>query len=744
MKPPPLLLGATLLFWGWQAGLPWAGAVMGGLVEMSLLLKARWDFSDDDFGRIWSLCSLLLLATVLFAFTNNDGLSAFGNFMEEANASTSRRATVTTARTASNILRWLPMVFFPFLLAQTFSTRETIPLATISHILQRRWKMAQRLGIRIPPGRGFNIGYPYFCMALLAASFHEATDNSYFWGFCLLVGWALWTLRSRRYSAAVWVGIMLVVATAGFFGQRGVGQVQRYLERFNAEWIARLMRRPDDPFQSRTSLGRMGRIKTSNAIVIRLEPRTLRDVPVYLRDASYRRYERQTWYAGSSRDDFSGISEVLQSPTNVAHWPLLPAKSTTAIVSIASYLNGSENGVPAGLLPLPSGAARLEKLPAFALKMNSAGAVMAQGPSLVIFDAHFGPGETYDSPPGTNTRGTNRQSARVIEAQAAASDSGSATNEMLMFYRNINEDLEVPPRESNALATVIAELQLDGKTDPEKIARISAFFNDKFSYSMWQGFQKSSDPTETPLSRFLLKTRSGHCEYFATATVLLLRQLKIPARYATGYSVHETSGSGYVVRLSDAHAWTLVWDKERNIWTDFDTTPATWVEEEGKGFAPLRWLSDLWSRIKFEFAKFRNGQSAIRKYLIWIIVPGLALLFYQVVFRRGRKRQQNRQQDEKFFANWPGLDSDFYRLEKQLATRGVTRGEAEPLGDWLRRVLETPHLAELRAPLEEVLRLHYRHRFDPLGLNATDRESLRRETGRCLEALATTSPAPAT
>jgi hypothetical protein len=737
MKPPPLLLGVTLLFWGWQAGLPVAGVVLGVLVELAWVFKARWDFSDDDFGRIWSLCSLLLLATVLFAFTNNDGLSTFGNLMEDANPNTQRRATVATARTASNVLRWLPMVFFPFLLAQTFSTRETIPLATISHILQRRWKMAQRLGQRIPPGRGFNIGYPYFCMTLLAASFHSSEDNSFFWGFSVLLAWVLWTLRSRRYSLAVWVGIILVAGVAGYFGQRGITQAQRYLEAFNAQWLARFMRRPDDPFQSRTALGRMGRIKTSNAIVIRLEPKTPRDVPQYLREASYRRYDRQTWYAGSSRDDFTAISEDVPSSMT---WPLLPGKKPTATVNIACYLNGSDNGFPAGLLPLPSGTTRLEKLPAFGLKMNSAGSVIAQGPGLVIFDAHFGPGETFDSRPGTNSRGANRQAARLLEAQAAQADNDSPpppTNAPPVPRRIDNEDLEVPAKETAALDAIIEELQLQGRPEAEVLARLAGFFNDKFTYTMWQGFQKSGDPDETPLSRFLLKTRSGHCEYFATATVLVLRQLGIEARYATGFSVHETSGAGYVVRLSDAHAWTLVWDKAREVWMDFDTTPASWVEVEREKFAPLRWLSDVWARIQFEFSKFRNGQSAVRKYLIWIVVPGLALLFYQIIFRRGRKRQPNRKQDEKFFANWPGLDSDFYRLEKQLAARGVTRGDAEPLGDWLRRVLETPNLAELRAPLEEVLRLHYRHRFDPLGLDAGDREALRRETSRCLETLAT-------
>jgi hypothetical protein len=176
------------------------------------------------------------------------------------------------------------------------------------------------------------------------------------------------------------------------------------------------------------------------------------------------------------------------------------------------------------------------------------------------------------------------------------------------------------------------------------------------------------------------------------------------------------------------------------MWSDFETTPASWVEVEKEKFAPLRWLSDSWARLKFELSKFRYGQGAVRKYLLWIVAPGLALLFYQILFRRGRKRQLHRRQDEKFFANWPGLDSDFYRLEKQLATRGVPRGSAEPLGDWLQRVVETPDLAGMQEPLEEVLRLHYRHRFDPLGLNGSDRETLRRETGRCLETLTARGP----
>jgi len=57
------------------------------------------------------------------------------------------------------------------------------------------------------------------------------------------------------------------------------------------------------------------------------------------------------------------------------------------------------------------------------------------------------------------------------------------------------------------------------------------------------------------------------------------------------------------------------------------------------------------------------------------------------------------------------------------------------LSDWLERVVVSAGLVELRAPLREILRLHYRFRFDPAGLAAVDREELRREAKVCLEQL---------
>jgi len=72
MKTPPFLLGATLLFWGWQTGFLMAGAVMALVLESSRFVKTRWDLSDEDFHRIWTFCTLLILAAAIFAFTLNE------------------------------------------------------------------------------------------------------------------------------------------------------------------------------------------------------------------------------------------------------------------------------------------------------------------------------------------------------------------------------------------------------------------------------------------------------------------------------------------------------------------------------------------------------------------------------------------------------------------------------------------------------------------------------------------------
>ena len=670
---------------------------MALVVEGSRFVAARWELSDTDFRRVLRFCTVLTLATAAYAFTSNEQGGSFSGLFTGPGAMHNAGVTGLLASTA--FFRWLPMTLFFFVLAQLFNTRERIPWRTISMYAYRRYQQERNSGYMVPSEGGLNTSYPYFFICLFSAGVHpNSGDISFFWGQGVLIVAALWTVRPRRFGIRVWVAMLLAVVCLGFFGQSSVGALQRMLENRSASWLSTFFRQRTDPEQAMTAMGQIGKLKLSGSIVIRLHTYNNESPPTYLREASYRRYdsERQRWYTGSHRIDF----ENLEPETNQTTWLLLPGITNRSLVNIACYLEGGK-----ALLPLPTGSSRLENLYAYILQKNNEGAVLAEGPGLVIFDAHYGPGATLDSPPD-DSRETNRL------------------------------DYLVPTNETPALKQVIAGMKVSGMTEEQTLRTVYGFFENNFNYSLWQGPDKRATTNQTPLARFLLTSRSGHCEYFASATVLLLRQLNIPARYAVGYLVHERSGEGYVVRERDAHAWCLVWNAQRRVWEDFDTTPASWIAQENKRAADLQWLSDFGAWLRFQIAKVRWGQSNLRQYILWGLVPVLASLFYQIVFRRGRQRQgrkPEKKSPEPVF--WPGLDSQFYLVEKRLEARGLVRGSGQSLSTWLTDAMKDPGLGNLREPLEELLQLHYRYRFDPRGLTELERQQLSRDVKACLNTL---------
>ena len=76
-----------------------------------------------------------------------------------------------------------------------------------------------------------------------------------------------------------------------------------------------------------------------------------------------------------------------------------------------------------------------------------------------------------------------------------------------------------------------------------------------------------------PLEYMLFESKKGFCNYYATAEVLMLRSLGIPARLAVGYAQGEPNqqNSIYVVRERDLHAWPEVYFPEYG-WVEFEPT----------------------------------------------------------------------------------------------------------------------------------------------------------------------------
>ncbi|MGI8913120.1 MAG: DUF4129 domain-containing transglutaminase family protein [Chloroflexota bacterium] len=73
---------------------------------------------------------------------------------------------------------------------------------------------------------------------------------------------------------------------------------------------------------------------------------------------------------------------------------------------------------------------------------------------------------------------------------------------------------------------------------------------------------------------FLFDLKRGYCEYYASAMVVMLRDVGVPARVVTGYATsnYDRAKAQYEIDDSDAHAWVQVYFPNVG-WLDFEPTP---------------------------------------------------------------------------------------------------------------------------------------------------------------------------
>ena len=103
----------------------------------------------------------------------------------------------------------------------------------------------------------------------------------------------------------------------------------------------------------------------------------------------------------------------------------------------------------------------------------------------------------------------------------------------------------------------------------------------RFTYTLTPGIYEGD-----PVDEFWLDRRVGFCEHFATAFVVVLRSMGIPARLVTGYQGVDprTEDGLYIVRQSNAHAWAEYWNPRRG-WVRADPTAAVAPDRIDRGRA---------------------------------------------------------------------------------------------------------------------------------------------------------------
>lgn len=135
---------------------------------------------------------------------------------------------------------------------------------------------------------------------------------------------------------------------------------------------------------------------------------------------------------------------------------------------------------------------------------------------------------------------------------------------------------EIVYLQSQNLDPRIKELAKRITTDQEtaflKASAIERFLSSNYQYTL----QLPVIPPKDPVANFLFERKVGHCEYFASSMVMMLRTVGIPSRLVNGFrgaEYNDLTGS-YIVRARNAHSWVEAYFPGYG-WYTFDPTPAS-------------------------------------------------------------------------------------------------------------------------------------------------------------------------
>jgi len=86
---------------------------------------------------------------------------------------------------------------------------------------------------------------------------------------------------------------------------------------------------------------------------------------------------------------------------------------------------------------------------------------------------------------------------------------------------------------------------------------------------------KATPPGKDPVDYFLFDLKQDFCEYFASAMVVMLREVGVPARLVEGFTTgtFDTASNAFVVKEQDAHAWVEAYFPQYG-WIEFEPTPS--------------------------------------------------------------------------------------------------------------------------------------------------------------------------
>jgi len=232
----------------------------------------------------------------------------------------------------------------------------------------------------------------------------------------------------------------------------------------------------------------------------------------------------------------------------------------------------------------------------------------------------------------------------------------------------------IAPRVSNLAAQLAAGA-------PDRLDAVNAIENYLRTNEKYDLDSPEPQHGDDAVDDFLFVSHRGFCEQFATAAVVMLRSVGVPARLVTGYAFGDTASDPgrRIFRGTDAHAWVQVYYPGVG-WVDSDPTPAGALPASSAPSMRRQIVGALeraWQRIP--------GGRIGALVLVCLVIAGTSAVVLAAgrwvapVWRRRGRRFAGGGSDG------PVLKA-YLRLEAELDSSGQARAPGETFGEFAYRL----------------------------------------------------------
>jgi transglutaminase-like putative cysteine protease len=143
--------------------------------------------------------------------------------------------------------------------------------------------------------------------------------------------------------------------------------------------------------------------------------------------------------------------------------------------------------------------------------------------------------------------------------------------------------LQLPENFSSLVAQTAISVTTGAATPYDQAKAIESFLR-TYTYN---DAIPAPPPDRDPVEYFLFEIREGYCDYYATAMVLMLRSLGVPARAVSGYAegFYDEENHNFYVTDADAHTWVEVFFPNFG-WVEFEPTAGESPLDRPEGIDP--------------------------------------------------------------------------------------------------------------------------------------------------------------